>query len=441
MFIPLFMTYFVLVLSGMTAVDTVAQADEIQPIARARTLLKLLVGREYDDFVASGDDTMRAAFSAQQAQQFWELFESQHGPYQAEESAEVTPIKGYHSVRFTLRFERARQQIRLVLDQQGRLAGLWRDQSESIAAYIPPSYVDRKSFREEQISVSAGKYPLAGTLTIPTGQGPYPGVVLVHGSGPHDQDETVGAQKPFRDLAWGLASRGIAVVRYEKRTKAHPTAKEPTEWTLADTTIEDAVAAAKLLRKHPAINAQQVFIAGHSLGGLAAPYIAQQDDALAGIVVLAGSARSILDLLEEQTTYLAELEDGISAEERKRIDELKRMTAAIRAGRLEDVPTVHGMPATFMAELHGLNPPMAAAQLDLRILILQGGRDYQVTRADYALWKKYLNGHKNVTFKLFDELNHLFSAGKGSSKPEEYQQPGHVDQSVIDTIAGWIKRD
>ena len=289
--------------------------------------------------------------------------------------------------------------------------------------------------------MSAGKYPLAGTLTIPTGQGPHPGVVLVHGSGPHDQDETVAAQKPFRDLAWGLASRGIAVVRYEKRTKAHPTAKEPTEWTLADTTIEDAIAAVKLLRKHPAINAQQVFIVGHSLGGLAAPYIAQEDAALAGIVVMAGSARSILDLLEEQTTYLSELEDGISAEEQEHIDKLKKMTIAIRAGRLEDVPADAVMPATFLAELHRLNPPEAAAQLDLRILILQGGRDYQVTRADFDLWKKYLADRKNVTFQLFAELNHLFSAGNGISTPAEYQQPGHVDQRVIDTIANWIKRN
>src|SRR6185369_4322477 len=93
------------------------------------------------------------------------------------------------------------------------------------AAYQPPAYVVPSMFREQELTVGAGtEWALPATLTLPTGTGPFPAVVLVHGSGPNDRDETIGPNKPFQDLAQGLASQGIAVLRYEKRTKQHPVA-------------------------------------------------------------------------------------------------------------------------------------------------------------------------------------------------------------------------
>jgi uncharacterized protein len=325
-----------------------------------------------------------------------------------------------------------------VLDQKGRVSGLWFDKAEMTAKYEPPAYVKKDSFREEKVTVSAGQFPLPGTLTIPAGTGPFAGVVLVHGSGPHDEDETIGPNRPFRDLAWGLASRGIAVLRYEKRTQAHPNSKKPDEWTLADETIDDAAAAAELLRKRPEIDPKRVYVAGHSLGGLAAPYIAKRDGKLAGIVILAGSARPVMDLLEYQYEYLAKLDGTVSPEEQQAIDNVKRATVAIRAGRLQDVPGDLAVQARGLAELDKLRPPEAAAELKIPMLIIQGGRDYQVTRDDFGLWQKALAKRKDVTFKLIDDLNHLFMAGSGPSGPGEYQRAGHVDGRVVEAIAGWL---
>lgn len=426
------------VCASCAAGTAVAQADDKEPIARARALLELLAGEQYEEFVAGGDETMKTKFSAAQARQLWASLVFQHGEYEAEESAELTRVREYDSVRFTLRFARARQQLRIVLDQRGRLSGLWLDRVEPRAVYAPPDYVRQDSFREVETTVSAGEFPLGATLTIPVGPGPYPGVVLVHGSGPHDRDETVAAHKPFRDLAWGLASRGIVVLRYEKRTKAHPQAKKADEWTLADATIDDAVAAVELLRKRAEVDARRVCVVGHSLGGVAAPYIAQRADKLAGIVIMAGSARSILDVVVDQVKYLAEHDGTVSPEEQEGIDTTNKAVAAIKAGRLEDVPPQWKTTARFFRELYELDPPAAAAELRLPILVLQGSRDYQVTAADLALWKKHLDGRQNVTIKQYAELNHLFSAGVGPSGPEEYQQPGHVDVRVIETIAAWI---
>jgi len=106
--------------------------------------------------------------------------------------------------------------------------------------------------------------------------------VLVHGSGPHDADETVFKHKPFRDLSGGLATRGIAVLRFVKRTKAFPLSKKADEWSVQNETIDDAVLAAELLAQTAGDRPRRVYVAGHSQGGMAAPYIAKQDGKLAG---------------------------------------------------------------------------------------------------------------------------------------------------------------
>ncbi len=245
---------------------------------------------------------------------------------------------------------------------------------------------------------------------------------------------------PFRDLAWGLAGRGIAVLRYEKRTKKYPLSKTPADWTLEDEVIDDAVAAAELLRGQEDVDPNQVFVLGHSLGGTLAPYIAQKDGKLAGIIILAGASRSILDLLEDQTDYLARL-GGQPPEKDRTLVDLHQQIAAIRAGLAKEVKEpVLGVPAVYWERLHKLDQVGTAEKLSIPILILQGGRDYQVTKKDFAIWQERLGSRKGVKLRLFDDLNHLFITGKGPSTPAEYQQAGHVDEQVVRTIAEWILR-
>jgi hypothetical protein len=119
-----------------------------------------------------------------------------------------------------LLFQVAAQQLKVIRQGAESLA-------ESVfalpAAYQSPTYAVPAAFREQELIIGqGGEWPLPATLTMPAaGKGPFPAVVLVHGSGPNDRDETLGPNKPFRDLAWGLATQGIAVLRYEKRTREH----------------------------------------------------------------------------------------------------------------------------------------------------------------------------------------------------------------------------
>lgn len=307
------------------------------------------------------------------------------------------------------------------------------------------SSVKSETFREEEIMVGNGDWQVPGTLTVPAGKGPFPAVVLVHGSGPHDRDETIVQSKPFRDLAWGLASKGIGVVRYEKRTKTHASkiAKINPAYTVKEEVIDDAVAAIQLLRERKEFNPKKIYILGHSLGGMVAPHIAEVSGNIAGLISLAGNTRPIEDLIEEQTPYeLACFPEIPEAIRKQQIELMERQIARLRAADFSsDVPASQlplGWTAAYWISLSKIQPTETAKRLKVRMLFLQGERDYQVTLKDFEGWKKALHGHSNATFRSYPNLNHLFMAGDGKSKPQEYLKAGQVDEQVIRDIAQWI---
>ncbi len=414
-----------------------APADE----ARATAVFQMLAKAQYADFVAAGTPEMKAAMDAKKAEQLWAQLRFQLGEYQSVRDAKLAKDEqGLRTVSVRAQFERGLLTLNVVLDTQDRLAGLWMGGIEPID-FGPPPYADKTAFDETGVEVSSGEYTLPGTITIPHGDGPWPAVVLVHGSGPHDQDETVAANKPLRDLAWGLASRGVAVVRYEKRTKKYGMAVNPATLTLREETIDDACAAARLLRQTPRIDARRVFVLGHSLGGMAAPLIAEQDGRLAGAIVVAGNARPLAELIVEQLEYLSNLDGGIDADEQAQIDAARDFNQAFANNAVDDrTPAVLGAPAAYWARLSAVDQLGVATRIDTPLLILQGARDYQVTKADFDLWRERLAKKRNATFKLYDDLNHLMMTGKGKSTPAEYGQAGHVAQQVVDDVADWIKR-
>src|SRR5262249_35293538 len=109
-----------------------------------------------------------------------------------------------------------------------------------------------------------GAGDVSGTLTLPRGRGPFPAAVLLAGGGPFDRDGTAGPLKPLKDLAWGLAARGVATVRFDKVTFARPGAAAAPGFTMADEYVPHAVAALRLLRQEPSVAADRVFVVGHS---------------------------------------------------------------------------------------------------------------------------------------------------------------------------------
>lgn len=430
---------FVLLLGVLAGIIPQLRAED--PQVRARALWDLLAAEKYTEFVAAGDETMQTDFGADQAQQVWTLIISQLGKYQGVVSTSSIKKDADDVVIFICAFERGSATFRVVLNAEGQLSGLWFDKAEPNVNYEPPSYVDVKSFREEDVTIKCGEYELPGKLCLPLEGEKHPALVLVHGSGPQDEDETIGPNKPFRDLAWGLASRGIVVLRYQKRTQKYGKDIKPEQYNLEWETIDDAVAAAALLHERPEADARRVFVLGHSLGGMAAPFVAERDPQLAGVILFAANARSVLDLVADQVEYLARVDGTLTDEEKTQIEELKHELDAVRDGRADQVEKpILGAPARYWADLHGRDQVAAALRIKCPILLIQGGRDYQVTRKDYDLWKSKLAGRENVAIRHYDGLNHLMIFGTGPSTPQEYQITAHVDQAVVEDIATWIMK-
>jgi len=397
----------------------------------ARKALDLVLAGQYAEFLQMSTADVQKGLPAAELAKVGALIKT-YGALEKIGDPAMTTSGPNSIVVFPVKFATQNINFRIIINSAGLVAGIF--QLPGGVNWQRPEYSKPDTFKERDVTVGDGEWKLPGTLTVPVGAGPFPAVVLVHGSGPNDRDETVGGAKVFKDLAEGLASRGIVVLRYEKRTLQHRARIAAiAKFTLEEETVEDAVKAIALLRSQAEVNGSRVFAIGHSLGGYVAPRIAEQDGKLAGIVLIAANVRPLEDLLVEQMNYM-----GITG---KQLDNAKAFQANVKKLEPgdEDKPALGGLPASYWVDLKGYDPAAAAKKLAIPMLILQGERDYQVTMTDFALWKTAVGSAKGVVMKSYPSLNHLFVAGVGKSLPAEYSQPGHVAPPVIDDIANFVK--
>ncbi len=383
---------------------------------RARQFVDALTQEDFSVTAGFFDDNLKRLLPAEQLAATWKQLQGRAGKFVKQAGTRQEKAGNFDVFFVACAFEHEVLDVKVVLNTSGQVAGLFFVPHVDVAQ--PPASI------VESAAVVNG---LPGTLTLPKAGGPFRAVVLVHGSGPEDRDETIGPNKPFRDLAWGLAARGIAVLRYDKRTFVHPEQFASGNVTVKEETIEDALAAVAGLRRTPRIDPHRVFVLGHSLGGTLVPRIGLADPKIAGFIIMAGSARAAEDVIVEQMEYLAA----------KNLDEVRMQAARLKDLKPGDGPVL-GAPASYWIDLRGYDPPSIARELRQPMLILQGGRDYQVTPRDFGLWKQALAGRRNVRYKTYPALNHLFLPGEGKSTPAEYQKPGHIPDEVIADIANWI---
>jgi len=416
-------------------------------ISMAKEFVVSLENGHFDQSVEHFDETMTELAPPEKMEEVWNRVIQQVGPLQGQKGVRTESLPKYDIVYVTCQFEKAALDIKVVFDKNKKIAGQFFVPPKNTEKYLPPEYVDEDLFSEKEVEFGVSGWQIPGTLSVPRGKGPFPALVLVHGSGPNDRDESLGPNKPFRDLAWGLASQNIAVFRYDKRTKVHGqkiVADMEDKLTVFEETIEDLLAAADLLRKTEKIDARNVFILGHSLGGMLIPRIAKEDKKCAGFVIMAGPTRPLEELIVDQVQYISLLDGKISEEEKKNLYELEALMNKIKnlthSKASEMKENLLGAGALYWLDLKGYEPAEKAKSMKRPLLILQGERDYQVTMEDFEGWKKSLSGKANVKFKSYPSLNHLLIQGEGKCTPSEYQKSGHVNRVVIDDIAQWIKK-
>ena len=412
--------------------------------ARGRATVAAMAAGKFAAVESGYSAKMAAALPAGRLADIWKQVQAQVGAYQEVEKASVVEAGGLHTAVLACRFAKATLNVVLAFDGDGRIAGLRFAPAAvpSASGWAPPAYAHPAAFHEEQVRVGTAPWTLPGTLTLPSGAGPFPAVVLVPGSGPEDGDETIGPNKPFKDLAWGLASRGIAVLRYVKRTRQYGGrfAGHLEGYTVKQGTVDDARAAVALLSQRADIQPRAIYLLGHSEGGYLAPRIAQRDASIAGIISLAGSTRPLLASVLDQYRYFEGLKPSAGLEQEIQATEKAQALANSPALKATDAVAVAGtaLPGSYFLDLRGYDPGATAAGLKIPILVLQGGRDYQVTLKDFDGWKQALGKDPRAAFQYFPDLDHLLGVGGTPPSPADYARPGHVAEPVIEAIANWM---
>lgn len=410
--------------------------------ATAIQVVELALNGRFAEIESLFAPPLRAVVSAETLRIGWVAEIGKNGPVSTIGEPNSESVKaGLVRVIIPVACERGAFTVIMSVDDAGMLQGL-RISSASATSWAPPSYTNPKMFDEREVTLGSGPLAVPGTLSLPRGRGVRAGVVLLSGGGPFDRDETSGPNKPLKDIAWGLASRGIAVVRFDKVTHVHSSqvASMP-DFTMADEYVPHAVAAVHLLQRQPTVDPARVFVLGHSMGGKVAPRVAAAEASVAGLVILAGDAQPMQRAAIRVARYLAALTPGPAAEDA--LETMTRQAAMVDSAALSPATPASALPfglsGTYWLDLRGYDPVSVAATLNKPMLILQGGRDYQVTvEDDLSRWKAGVGHRADVTIRLYDADNHLFFPGAGPSTPAEYEAAQHVDPAIVADIAAWL---
>jgi len=401
---------------------------------------KLMSKHQYSKVYRCFDDNMKSKVPVQQLKELWEQMESVSGKLVSVDEITIKPLEGGSKQTAVLTFERAALNMQLVENEKVKLAGLFLSQ----LGYQQPAYANGLGIGKKYINFVSDTYTLSGELVIPLSCNNCPVVILVHGSGPNDKDETIGPNKVFYDLSMGLASKGVATFRYDKRSNLYPETLEG-QFDLYDETINDAIEALYTIKKDTALHFGKHVMLGHSLGAFSMPLIADSlGDQLDGAILFSANARRLEDLIEYQMEYLTAWDGEITKEEADLIKINTNKAANIRIGNYTTETAADSLlaywPGKFWKGIETYNPvDQVRHNSTTPFYILQGERDYQITMTDFDIWKKAVGDQSNVSMKNYIGLSHLFTPSTSSkSGPNDYFIPNNVDYQVIGDIAQWV---
>lgn len=306
---------------------------------------------------------------------------------------------------------------------------------------------------QEKITIGDNtKYPLKGILTLPDHiTNPVPAVIFVHGSGSSNMDEKVGKLTPFKDLAEGLVKYNIASIRYDKRTYSHALKMfrdKKVTITVKEETIEDALLATDLLRLDTRIDSNNIFIIGHSMGGMLAPRIDDEGGHYKGLIIMAGSPRKLEDIMIEQTNEVLEnLNPVMKFLLKGQLNKINKSFEGLYDLSDEEAKKKKigsGTTAYYFKEMGEHPTSKYLANINKPMLIIQGEKDFQVKLdKDFNAYKELLKDKSNITFKLYDNLNHCFVPsiyGDITKAKQEYNIEQHISNEIIKDIAQWINK-
>lgn len=406
---------------------------------KANTFFDLFAAGKFEEAHGYFSEEGKTKVTAENLKQFWTNMEARLGKVKSIDASGSKAQGEYFAVTVSGEFQYDKQDFILLFDKTEKLVGMHLP--PKTITYRAPGYADSTLYKEKSTYIEWPGHQLAAVVTTPKDGNSFPIVVLVHGSGPNDMDETIGPNKPFKDIAAGLAVNGIASVRYVKRTVIYPH-EFGKAYTVKEEVLDDALQAIALAKTVQGVDLKQIYVLGHSLGGMLAPRIATLAPDLKGIILAAAPARTLPDIIIEQNKYMvSQIKDTSAVMQKNLADAITEIERAkiTKLGKMKPDSVILGLPASYWADLNSYNQVETAKKLKQRIFILQGGYDFQVTETDFNLWKEALSANPNVSFKLYPDFNHLFSQQEAKGNATQYQKPSNVEQRTIEDLANWIK--
>lgn len=408
----------------------------------SESFLKMMVRNQFDSCQSYFDTSVTAHINAGIMQSIWDRISMYVGDYKSYEDVRTEKTDSADVVLIRVVFEKTKLDLRLEWNEIKKIIGINFIPPKSKTAYNLPDYYAASKQYENKLIVKTGSYEMPAILCMPNNIENPPIVLLLAGSGPNDKDETIGPNKPLKDIALGLASNGIASLRYDKRSNVYGKKLDINKTGLYEEVVEDALSAIKLIRANPTTKESKIFIAGHSLGAMCAPWVAEKSKEVIGIIMIAGPARPLEDIAEEQMEFL--LADKFPADkvkqkmiEYKKHTDLVRDPKKLKKAESNDLP--FGAPVYYWQSVKAYDFIKTAKKIKQPILVMQGERDYQVKMTDFEIWKKELGDNAKNKFKSYPGLNHLLQKGDKPSKPEDYQEPASVDVKVINDLVEFVK--
>lgn len=396
-----------------------------------------MVNGEFDTIAANFSDSIKIKnqLTAQQLKQAWDMTTEIMGAYSKLHKTTASAHEKGVVIEAVIKFEKGALSLTISYDKDQRIDGVW----------LKPTDIAEAESSDEfsETAIRIGKEPLMldGMLTQPAKDPVKAVVILVHGSGQSGMNEAVGENRPFQDIAHGLAEQGIASIRYNKRYFQYPEKAVPQEMTVDKEVLEDVGYAIDFVVSNESLKDYRIYIAGHSMGGMLAPKLALDNDEVDGFISLAGSPRRLIDIMYDQNLALIDSLDKTKEEKAaliSAIDEQYELAKAVKA----DSPQafVFSMPSQYIYSLNSIDTPAIARQLDIPMMFMQGTADFQVyADVDFKQWQTLLEGNEKAEFKLYEGLNHLFFKSKGIAGISDYDGENHVEQTVIDDMVKWVK--
>ncbi len=408
----------------------------------SKLFLSHAINNEFSESYSLFSPSMRERLNIAQLRSIWNSVAEQYGELVYRKVTKEEEVDESHHLVLFSAFKKGNVDIHLFFNKKNQIENLFFAPAGIPDEYFSPDYDFSDFYSTRDITVKTGSYNLPGTFYYPSSGKNIPVVVLIHGAGFHDRYSTFGLNKPFRDLAVGMASFGVGVLCFDKRTYVYSglSSVENDSFTVKDEIIDDAVSAVDLAMSLPESDPENIFILGHGFGGMVTPRIAAAKPGIAGIIKMAANARPFEDVILDQVKYqVLHNDDNDHFPDMLKIYEFQVMR--VKKGDFTNVSASElpmNYPPSFWIDLAGYDHIEYSRNTPLPMLILQGERDYQVTTEDFEIWKRELEGKDNVSFVSFPGLNHLMVPGTGMSTPLEYEFPGNVAIDVILDIVEWV---